>query len=153
MKVMIDGQPAEITQWVVRADQPYNGTTQSFLIPGTRIVAYANLDLSAYEADRGYPVKVITTEELDRLDAAHKASLITEPHEQTEEEFWYSLEVLPPCKWRTVNGVELFHVSERLTGDLVNWNAQYKGRFWSFTDREGRDMAELADKVRRAANV
>lgn len=142
--------PNSITHWLIRADQPFR-CAQSFLLPdGT--VAYTNgMTPEAYAADRGFPVRVITDAELDEMEEARLASLVTEPTEETEEQFNYALEVLPPSKFGTVRGVLMFHICERITGDLVSWHGKINGRCFTCNDRSHIDREALAAKFARAA--
>lgn len=52
---------------------------------------------------------------------AYEDTLKTQPKRITKERFYDMFEVLAPCRWRTRPGGEVFHVSERLTGNLVSW--------------------------------
>lgn len=149
--IEFNGEKCSITHWLIHADQPFNGHAQSFLLPDGTIAYTDGLTPEAYAQERGFPVKIITDAELDDMIEDHEASLITEPKEESKEDWWYALEVLPPCRWHHVAGVELFHISERLTGNLVSWHAQYRDKFYSFTDQASRDMGELAQKVKEAA--
>ncbi|MDR9393973.1 MAG: hypothetical protein RI571_06550 [Roseovarius sp.] len=151
--VQIHGEPFTITHWLVRDDEPYNGRTQSFLLPDGTIAYSGGLTPEAYAIDRGFPVRVITDAELDRLEAEYIAGRITVPEEETEAEFWDALEVLPPCRWHTRGGVELFHISERITGNLVDWHAQTGGRFFHFVDLDNAKSEDLARKVAEAART
>lgn len=135
-----------ITGYLIRSDQPYRGYTQSILYKdaeGVERVAYTgrarvvqfagranekvmqeatpDLTLAEYEVENGAIFKRITEVELNALQAEHLASLATEPEPMDVERFEYLLEVLPPCRWATIAGAETFHISERLTGDLVQW--------------------------------
>ena len=48
------------------------------------------------------------------------------------ETFNDALNVLPPCRWNTYAGINAFHVSERISGDLVHWYASYQGGYIRF---------------------
>lgn len=147
--IKFKGERRAITHWLIRDDEPFRHA-QSFLLPDGTVAYTDGLTPLQYAADHGFPVRVVTDAQLDDMIAAYEASLITDPVEETEEQWWYALEVLPPCKWRTVRGVELFHISERQTGNLVNWHARLNGKFYTFVDDAARDMGELAEKVAKA---
>lgn len=104
---------SKITNWLIRADQPFMGHVQSVILPDGTVAFSNGLTPDQYAKDRGFPVRVITDAELDVLLASHEASLITAPVEITDEQYHELLNCLPPCRWRTVAGVEMFHVSER----------------------------------------
>ena len=82
--------------------------------------------------------------------AAHYATLKTKPKAITEERFMYGLEVLPPCRWHNAGGFEVFHISERLTGNLVSWFAHKGDRYWEFTEADNLPDDALADMLRAA---
>lgn len=51
--------------------------------------------------------------------------------ESTEEEFYKQLEVLPPIKWTTINGVEMFCMSEFLTGSYTSQYARVGDKYYA----------------------
>ena len=55
-----------------------------------------------------------TTKETNRLDTWEADRPVGVWEECTEEDFVYSLEVLPPMHWHTIGGVESFKVPEPL---------------------------------------
>lgn len=65
------------------------------------------------------------------IDDAAMATYCHAPSEETEEQFWYALEVLPPCKWVRSKGAEAFFVSEALTGDIYSWHVRIGKRYWT----------------------
>ena len=132
-------------QYIIRADQDFRGNAQSVLnTDGT--VAYTNgLTLAQYAAECNFPLKVVTSIEMMKLADKYEDTLITAPRRITKERFWDMLEILPPCRWHTVTGFEVFHVSERLTGDLVSWFAERDGKYWEFTNRASLTDAQLSD--------
>lgn len=79
-------------------------------------------------------VKVTSWAEYDKLTADFEQSLVTMPKVIDSERFNDMLEVLPPCRWHNCGGYEVFHVSERLTGDLVSWFAHTGDHYFEFTD-------------------
>ena len=140
-----------MTQYVIPANEPFKGYVQSVLKPDGTVAYTGGLSLTEYSAQQGKAFKTVSDEELDALIAEYEATLITDPAPESEEDWWYGLEVLPPCRWKTVRGVELFHISERLTGDLVRWHARIGDQHFTFTDQAGADMETLAAKVAKAA--
>jgi hypothetical protein len=137
--------------WIIDARKPFTGSTQSYLLPDGTVAYRDGMSFADYNREAGGGLKLITGAELDRLNADYTASLITEPVEIDEERFMYALEILPPCRWTRPRGVELFHVSERLSFNLVDWYACLNGRYWHFVDRDNRPGDELAAKVANAA--
>lgn len=138
-------------QYLIKEGEPFRGYVQSVLKPDGTVAYTDGMTVAEYAAERG-PVRVIGDEELNSLIEECTVSLVTDPTEETEEQFWYALEVLPPCRWRTVRGIEMFHISERITLDLVSWHARIGGRYFTFNDRAGANMDDLAAKVAGAAS-
>ena len=140
-------------QFIIRADQPFRGVSQSILLEDGTVAYTGGQSLEEYQAARGYPVKLVTPKELDQLMAKFAADMVTEPKAIREEDWWYALECLPPCRWQTVAGVELFHVSEHLYGDMVSWYAKRGAAYFTLVDQDSADLEALAAKVRTAAGV
>jgi hypothetical protein len=88
--------------------------------------------------------KAVSIEEYDAMEAAFNESLKSSPAEITEEQYNYFLEVLPPCRWQNIDRASIFHISERLRGNLVQWCFSLCGKFYAFTD----DATISADKLR-----
>lgn len=87
--------------------------------------------------------KVVDCETVDKLIKEHEKSLISNFKEIDSERFFYMLEVLPPCKWSNVHGVELFHVSERITGNLVSWFFRKGDQYFEKIDNANSDKSLL----------
>jgi hypothetical protein len=58
----------------------------------------------------------------------------TLPTPITEDRFVYMLDILPPCRWMRGDHVEWFHISERLSGNLVEWFVRVGDAHYSFVD-------------------
>src|SRR3990167_5639371 len=125
------------THYILRADEPFRGHCQSVLLKNGTVAYSDGLTLEQYEAERGFPVRLIDDAELDELTKRYTESLITAPAVITEARFHEMLNVLPPSRWHNCGGFEVFHVCERLTHDLVAWFAHRNGQYWEFTDRAG----------------
>ena len=138
-------------KWLLRADQPFKGHCESVLNKDGTVAYTDGLSVAEYEQEHGFPVRVIDDAEFDALLSAHYETLKTKPQPITERRFWDMLEVLPPCRWHNAGGFEVFHVSERLTGNLVSWFAQRNGNHWEFTDNANLPSADLAAMLRKAA--
>ena len=142
------------------APGPYEGAAQSVYNPLTDRVLWSedvrpelgrNLTLTEYRMATGVHWRAVTQETLDRLDCEYEETLVTEPTPITEERFNEMLDILPPCRWTTIAGVEIFHISERIRGSLVAWHGKTGGRCFSFNDRTQRTDSEIAEKFARAA--
>ena len=83
--------------------------------------------------------------------AAYYASLVTEREEITEDRYFELLGCLPPCKFtRFDKGGECFYISERLTGNLVEWCGIWQGKHYTFTDQASRPLDEIINKFKGA---
>lgn len=59
--------------------------------------------------------------------------------EITEERYWEMLNILPPILDVTINGVEMFCMSEMYTGTYTTQYAKYNGKYYS-------KMVDITDK-------
>jgi hypothetical protein len=138
-------------RYLIHRDRPFPGHVQSVLKDdGTVGYCSTPTTLEQYEDEHG-PMRVLTEAELDELMAAFESSQITEPAPESAKDFDYALGVLPPSRWTTCRGVELFAMSERISGLLTTWHAQLNGRYWTWTDLATAKHEELAAKVAQAA--
>jgi len=84
-----------------------------------------------YEAEKDKKY-IITT--YGEFEAAHRKNALSGPiYEITEERYWEMLEILPPMKWRTVEGVEMFLMREFNSGTFTNQFAKANGKFYEKT--------------------
>lgn len=144
-------------RYLLNKDEPFRGSVNSSVYvsnDGLERVrytgskdergVYSDMTLEAYKAERGGNYELINEAELTaRLDAYYD-SLKTKPEPITEKSYYELLECLPPCRWATVAGWSTFHVSERLTGNLVQWCAKKDGRFYGWTDDAAMSKEALA---------
>jgi hypothetical protein len=153
----------EVTVYIIKKG-PFYGSTQSIIYTdaqGVERVAYSGkprvmqgdtvLDAGApdltwleYIAERGDNFERISEAQLDKLMQAHFDSLKSPPQAISKERFWELLECLPPSRWQNISGAEVFHVSERLSGNLVQWCARIGANHYAFTD----DAALSVEKLR-----
>ena len=97
---------------------------------------------------------LLRQEVLQRLDGetvVFDAYVKTEPQAETSEEYWDALECMPPSRFQHTDGVELFHICEHLTGNLVNWHAKIGDKHFQFNDAANANSVYLAGLVRNAA--
>lgn len=135
---------------------PYPGHVQASIFTdpatGKQMVEYSHgLTVDEYIADRKLQgVTVATAEEVDRMEAAYTAQQVTAPSPISEEKYWDLLEVLPPCRWSHAGGVEFFHVSERVRGNLVTWCAHVGDLYLSWVDLATRTNQEIIAAIMAA---
>lgn len=133
---------------------PFEGSVLTALVrdsDGTEFVCYSDKSLSDYlAANQDVGARLVTDDELDALRSEHLESLVTKPKSVEEERFYWLLEVLPPQRWGTRSGVEMFHMSERLDGNIVTWACKYRDCYFEFADRDNLPAVEIASKVEAA---
>lgn len=88
--------------------------------------------------------------DLGEFAARVEAMDVSEPEPITAEDWDEALNCLPPMRWRTVNGVELFQCIERWSGRVTATYARIGSRYWTWKDLDCRPHVELADKAVRA---
>lgn len=123
-----------MTRYIVRTDRPFSGSIESSTYinqDGAELVSFSgylynaggpDLTIDDYMLKRNFSgVSVISGPELTKMIAEYEGSIIGKLKPIDLERWEYALECLPPCKWHSIAGGEIFHVSERITGDIVNW--------------------------------
>ena len=106
--------------------------------------------LERTEAPNGW--KVVDKQELAKLFTTYEHSQFTQPIACTAERFDEMLNILPPCQWDRVRGVEMFHMSERLYGNVVTWFFNYYGDYYTCDQLATTPRDELAEMVINAHN-
>lgn len=144
-------------QYIVDLSNGYIGRVESVL-DESGTVAYSgalynqggpNLTLEEYKQAKGKPhLVLVSSSELDDLERTHEASLKTDPTPITEEQYDYWLGCLPPSRWQHIDGCEIFHICERLRGNLVQWCFTKGGKYYGFTN----DAALSVDALRAIIN-
>ena len=134
-------------QYLIRTDEPFCGHCESVLNKdGT--VGYTNgLTIEQYEQEQGYKLKVLSEAEFNKLYEAWERKLITKPKRITKERYWEMLVILPPSRFHYVGGFEVFHISERLVGELVSWFANRNDRYYEWTDYSYLGEISLASRL------
>lgn len=71
------------------------------------------------------------------------------PWEEITEEKWEDwLTVLPPEKWKTIDGVNIFRISERQTGNITRHCAEYQGKYYTANRRTSDNYKALALEIK-----
>lgn len=142
-------------QYIIDPNEPFRGHCQSVTKDGLVLysgylygkelgIADRNLTFDEYKAATGnFTLKTISEAEFWVMFDEYNKSLKTLPQEITEEEYYDLFECLPPCRYFGEAGITFFHVSERLTANLVTWCAEKGRRFYSFTQDAGISKEEL----------
>lgn len=104
-------------------------TTTYFTLDGQERVQYTDRETIESYLENHPKFKKCDWEAFQKIEKTRLEKQCTNPEEITEERYWDMLEVLPPCRFK--NG--RFHVSERITGNLVSWFFKKNGKHFSFT--------------------
>ena len=83
----------------------------------------------------------------DQIEEINRAQYCGPWREIDEETWWDALEVLPPEKWQTVGGVELFRMMEYLTGSITAHYARLGSRYFTRNASIATPYAQLAAEV------
>lgn len=108
---------------------------------------YANKKISEYNSSA---YSVVNSEELRALIDNHNKSFITAPELTNAEHYNDMLEILPPCRWHVSAGNNYFHVSERITGNLVRWFCSVGGQYYTFINDANISTSKLNEIIREA---
>jgi|GEM_PF-6097072 len=109
---------------------------QDTVNPETMLSHIGNKSISEYQVDKPNMVCIEFDDAMKQIEKAELSTYIEPKAQAITEERWYEmLGVLPPCKWASRAGVEFFHISERMTGDIVSWYTRAKnGQCATFMD-------------------
>lgn len=136
-------------------DNNYMGHHSAISADGVWWVEYTTETLEGYKASRPDQKfsPLYTWEEYELIVREHDKKRLIDPpaKEVNESRYWYMLEVLPPCRWHHYRGIELFHISERITGNIVSWIAGLNGKYYEFAHYASASDEELAAKVLEVA--
>ena len=125
-------------------ETPFPGHIVTILTDGGRS-QFGGETLDELKARYANPLRVVDGQTLDEMFRVFEEGCKTLPATETEDEFRYALECLPPCKWRTVAGVEMFHISERIRGNLVSWHFRIGDWHGTATRDAAEDPARLSE--------
>ena len=108
-----------------------------------------NLTVDEYLAILGPEFACIPIDDaVDQCQAAQDEQYIGPWEEITEENWDYWLEVLPPQKWKTVNGVNLFQLSELTCGIITRHCARVGDRCFTAQRKVTDSYEKLAQEIK-----
>lgn len=139
-------QPGQL--WLVNTCHTYEGgKILADYTQGETAAAY--LERKNADRDPGSPELVMLTldDACAAITAAEDATAVTPWEPITEERWIYYLEVLPPCRWERVAGVELFYVSEAYTSNIHTHCARLGDRHFIRQCRTSTPYTTLAAEV------
>lgn len=107
--------------------------------------------LSDYLAENVGSVCLPFDEVLSRIKTTEECVYIKPWSEITEDQYMDALECLPPQKWQTVDGVNLFRMSEYTTGSITAHYARFNSKFFTANRRTSDAYDKLAFEVKAVA--
>ena len=97
------------------------------------------------EADyRAAGLTILSCEEFDALWKKKEDALTGDWKEETEEDYQYSLNVLPPCLWIDHG----FFVSEAFTGNIHSFHQRYNGKYYTSLQRISTPRSEIMENLK-----
>lgn len=88
---------------------------------------------------------------MELIEKAEEKKYIKPWKEITENEWDEWLSVLPPEKWKGVDGVNIFRISERLTGNISRHCAEYQNKYYTANRRTSDSYKALAMEIQIAS--
>lgn len=135
------------THYIV-SQGPFMGYVQSAYDPvADEVWLSGGMTLAAYCEDRGENFAVIDDDRLTELHNAHEEAQITQPIAISVEDWDRALGDLPPQRWVTHRGVEMFHMQEHQSGSLVDWFCRIGPGYCRFVDRCNASREHIAMKA------
>ena len=108
-----------------------------------------NFTVDEYLAHLGPDFVCIPFDEACKLcDQAQESTFCTPWKEIDADKWTYALEVLPPEKWKRVNSVELFRMSEYTCGIITGHYARIGDRFFYAARKITESYDKLSQEVR-----
>jgi hypothetical protein len=109
-------------------------------------VVLARLNDNLREGETAFQI-VTLDDAADQIEEINRAQYCGPWIEIDVETWWDALEVLPPEKWQTVGGVELFRMMEYLTGSITAHYARLGSRYFTRNASTATPYAQLAAEV------
>lgn len=116
--------------YIINTSQPFRGNCQTVIQNG-KIAYWPELTFDEYNTMKGGVMKVISDEEFTEMYNAYMDGLQGEYREITKQQYWDSLECLPPMRWIRDGSFEMFFVSECYTGTLYSHLVKKGSRYFS----------------------
>ncbi len=84
---------------------------------------------------------------VNQIHEVHEKIYIKPWQEITEDEWTDALEVLPPMRWQTVNGVNFFQCSERMTSNITATYATVNNKYFMTYRRTSQPYNDLSKEI------
>jgi len=90
---------------------------------------------------------------LDLITKAENEKYLDKPWKEIDEDMWEKwLSVLPPEKWQTVEGVEIFRLAEYLISNITMHCAKYNNRYFQSNRRTVEPCEFMAAQIKIICN-
>ncbi len=86
---------------------------------------------------------ILTDGEFHNAVKAWEDSMIGDWCEETEEDYEYSMNVLPPVKWYSGG----FYVPEAFSGDMHSFHQKFDGKYFTSLQRIGTERDKIIDSL------
>lgn len=144
----------QVERWIIPTDFTGYAITATYIddATGAELVAYSGgQPLSEWEDRENRNYRVVTDEEYDDIIKEYHDSLVSKPKRIGEQRYYDLFECLPPCRYNQYGRAMAFHISERITGNLVTWCAEVKKNhethYCEFTDYANAKAEDIASKI------
>lgn len=129
-------------QYLVYEPMAWTKSIYTILVEGK--CRWSGKTVETVQAEKPNDTLVVVDEpEFEKRYAAYIDSMRTNPKPITKSRWWEALEVLPPCRWTRFGTTEVFHVSERLTDDLVDWYIKKGNDYYSCVQDAAIEIGDL----------
>lgn len=129
----------------------YLGHHSAILVNGVWCVEYTKFTLEQYLAENSDKQfsELLSWEDYEKVILDHNIRTYINPPAQliTEEKWWEMLGVLPPSRHHYYRGIEFFHLSEHITGNIVSWFARINNYHVELTHYTSASDEELVAKI------
>jgi hypothetical protein len=105
-------------------------------------------ELNSKLKDGDYPYEIMPLDDACLIIEEINVSTHCKPwREITKEDWWDKLEILPPEKWETVSGVEIFRMMEYYTGNITSHYARIGDRYFTAMRPTSTKYIDIAKEV------
>lgn len=135
--------------FILRKDEQFNGSCVNCVlnVNGRAVIPYQQLSFRDYMTAHADVIELVSNAKFDQMLTAYYESRRTAPREIAPEDYEWLLECLPPCKWNRGAHFSSFHMSERITGNLVTWCGHYHDKYWRLDDYDTAKHSDLFEQV------
>lgn len=105
---------------------------------------YSGKTAAELAAQYGGELVEMTEEDAHELN---RQAFCTDPVKISAADWTWLFECLPPARYRELSGVSMFHVCERVYGDIVTWVIRRGTEFWKLNAPEATPHTEILARL------